>query len=167
MWLCQSDTYFFLPYPLLTHPSYSLPIFMEQSGRARGWEERGGWSGKPGRGITNWNILSFSLPLFYFKHTISTTYLMFCLFACQTAKEEEEKVEDGMWEETFKSHSDSKPNGKSYSYSHFSLIFSAIISAYVSEEVLVKKVTSCFHICTGTMKFSRLYPPMGELHVRK
>lgn len=33
------------------------------------------------------------------------------VFVCQTAKEEEEKVEEGMWEETFKSHSDSKPNG--------------------------------------------------------
>uniref|UniRef100_A0A3Q3EKV2 Glucosidase II alpha subunit b n=1 Tax=Labrus bergylta TaxID=56723 RepID=A0A3Q3EKV2_9LABR len=36
------------------------------------------------------------------------------LFACQKAKEEEEeKEEEGMWEETFKSHSDGKPNGPS------------------------------------------------------
>ncbi len=34
------------------------------------------------------------------------------MLTCQTAKEEEEKVEEGMWEETFKSHADSKPNGK-------------------------------------------------------
>lgn len=30
---------------------------------------------------------------------------------CQTVKEEEEKEEDGMWEETFKTFLDSKPNG--------------------------------------------------------
>uniref|UniRef100_A0A7N6AEV6 Neutral alpha-glucosidase AB n=2 Tax=Anabas testudineus TaxID=64144 RepID=A0A7N6AEV6_ANATE len=47
--------------------------------------------------------------------------LLFSLFACQTAKEEEEKVEDGMWEETFKSHSDSKPNGPSAVSLDFSL----------------------------------------------
>uniref|UniRef100_A0AAQ5ZFN6 Glycoside hydrolase family 31 N-terminal domain-containing protein n=1 Tax=Amphiprion ocellaris TaxID=80972 RepID=A0AAQ5ZFN6_AMPOC len=38
-----------------------------------------------------------------------------------TTKEEEEKVEDGMWEETFKSHSDSKPNGPSAISLDFSL----------------------------------------------
>ncbi|TKS72276.1 Neutral alpha-glucosidase AB [Collichthys lucidus] len=48
--------------------------------------------------------------------------LNFCsLFGCQTAKEEEEKVEDGMWEETFKSHSDGKPNGPSAISLDFSL----------------------------------------------
>uniref|UniRef100_A0A8C4ESP1 Glucosidase II alpha subunit b n=1 Tax=Dicentrarchus labrax TaxID=13489 RepID=A0A8C4ESP1_DICLA len=36
-------------------------------------------------------------------------------------KEEEEKVEDGMWEETFKSHSDGKPNGPSAISLDFSL----------------------------------------------
>uniref|UniRef100_A0A8C9ZHG4 Glucosidase II alpha subunit n=1 Tax=Sander lucioperca TaxID=283035 RepID=A0A8C9ZHG4_SANLU len=35
--------------------------------------------------------------------------------------QEEEKVEDGMWEETFKSHSDSKPNGPSAVSLDFSL----------------------------------------------
>ncbi|CAB1455050.1 unnamed protein product [Pleuronectes platessa] len=43
----------------------------------------------------------------------------------ETAKEEkeaeEEKVEDGMWEETFKSHSDGKPNGPSAVSLDFSL----------------------------------------------
>uniref|UniRef100_A0A8C4ELN4 Glucosidase II alpha subunit b n=1 Tax=Dicentrarchus labrax TaxID=13489 RepID=A0A8C4ELN4_DICLA len=39
----------------------------------------------------------------------------------ETAKEEEEKVEDGMWEETFKSHSDGKPNGPSAISLDFSL----------------------------------------------
>ncbi|XP_056135178.1 neutral alpha-glucosidase AB isoform X4 [Lampris incognitus] len=39
----------------------------------------------------------------------------------QTAKDDEEKVEDGMWEETFKSHSDSKPNGPSSISLDFSL----------------------------------------------
>uniref|UniRef100_A0A8C2XB07 Glucosidase II alpha subunit n=1 Tax=Cyclopterus lumpus TaxID=8103 RepID=A0A8C2XB07_CYCLU len=39
----------------------------------------------------------------------------------EKAKEEEEKVEDGMWEETFKSHSDSKPNGPSAISLDFSL----------------------------------------------
>uniref|UniRef100_A0A8C4ESV7 Glucosidase II alpha subunit b n=2 Tax=Dicentrarchus labrax TaxID=13489 RepID=A0A8C4ESV7_DICLA len=39
----------------------------------------------------------------------------------RTAKEEEEKVEDGMWEETFKSHSDGKPNGPSAISLDFSL----------------------------------------------
>uniref|UniRef100_A0A3Q1BD83 Glycoside hydrolase family 31 N-terminal domain-containing protein n=1 Tax=Amphiprion ocellaris TaxID=80972 RepID=A0A3Q1BD83_AMPOC len=39
----------------------------------------------------------------------------------ETTKEEEEKVEDGMWEETFKSHSDSKPNGPSAISLDFSL----------------------------------------------
>ncbi|XP_054890279.1 neutral alpha-glucosidase AB isoform X1 [Poeciliopsis prolifica] len=39
----------------------------------------------------------------------------------ETAKEEEEKVEDGMWEETFKSHTDSKPNGPSAVSLDFSL----------------------------------------------
>lgn len=34
----------------------------------------------------------------------------------QTAKEEEEKEDDGMWEETFKTFVDSKPNGKSLLY---------------------------------------------------
>lgn len=43
--------------------------------------------------------------------------LLFSLFARQAAKEEEEKVEDGMWEETFKSHTDGKPNGRSSSLS--------------------------------------------------
>uniref|UniRef100_A0A8C6KRN9 Glucosidase II alpha subunit n=1 Tax=Nothobranchius furzeri TaxID=105023 RepID=A0A8C6KRN9_NOTFU len=38
-----------------------------------------------------------------------------------TTKEEEEKVEEGMWEETFKSHSDSKPNGPSAVSLDFSL----------------------------------------------
>uniref|UniRef100_A0A672J470 Neutral alpha-glucosidase AB n=1 Tax=Salarias fasciatus TaxID=181472 RepID=A0A672J470_SALFA len=38
-----------------------------------------------------------------------------------TTKEEEEKVEDGMWEETFKSHSDGKPNGPSAISLDFSL----------------------------------------------
>ena len=32
-------------------------------------------------------------------------------FPSQGANAEEEKVEDGMWEETFKSHTDAKPNG--------------------------------------------------------
>uniref|UniRef100_H2LBW7 Neutral alpha-glucosidase AB n=1 Tax=Oryzias latipes TaxID=8090 RepID=H2LBW7_ORYLA len=35
------------------------------------------------------------------------------VFDFQATKEEEEKAEEGMWEETFKSHSDSKPNGPS------------------------------------------------------
>lgn len=39
----------------------------------------------------------------------------------ETKKEEEEKVEDGMWEETFKSHTDSKPNGPSAVSLDFSL----------------------------------------------
>ncbi|XP_015240151.1 PREDICTED: neutral alpha-glucosidase AB isoform X4 [Cyprinodon variegatus] len=39
----------------------------------------------------------------------------------ETTKEEEEKVEDGMWEETFKSHTDSKPNGPSAVSLDFSL----------------------------------------------
>nr|XP_015802455.2 neutral alpha-glucosidase AB isoform X5 [Nothobranchius furzeri] len=39
----------------------------------------------------------------------------------ETTKEEEEKVEEGMWEETFKSHSDSKPNGPSAVSLDFSL----------------------------------------------
>uniref|UniRef100_A0A3B5KPZ2 Glucosidase II alpha subunit b n=1 Tax=Xiphophorus couchianus TaxID=32473 RepID=A0A3B5KPZ2_9TELE len=39
----------------------------------------------------------------------------------RTAKEEEEKVEDGMWEETFKSHTDSKPSGPSAISLDFSL----------------------------------------------
>uniref|UniRef100_A0A672J3H4 Neutral alpha-glucosidase AB n=1 Tax=Salarias fasciatus TaxID=181472 RepID=A0A672J3H4_SALFA len=39
----------------------------------------------------------------------------------RTTKEEEEKVEDGMWEETFKSHSDGKPNGPSAISLDFSL----------------------------------------------
>ncbi|XP_014903252.1 neutral alpha-glucosidase AB isoform X1 [Poecilia latipinna] len=39
----------------------------------------------------------------------------------ETAKEEEEKVEDGMWEETFKSHTDSKPSGPSAVSLDFSL----------------------------------------------
>ncbi|XP_056135833.1 neutral alpha-glucosidase AB isoform X5 [Lampris incognitus] len=39
----------------------------------------------------------------------------------ETAKDDEEKVEDGMWEETFKSHSDSKPNGPSSISLDFSL----------------------------------------------
>uniref|UniRef100_A0A672J4Z0 Uncharacterized protein n=1 Tax=Salarias fasciatus TaxID=181472 RepID=A0A672J4Z0_SALFA len=39
----------------------------------------------------------------------------------ETTKEEEEKVEDGMWEETFKSHSDGKPNGPSAISLDFSL----------------------------------------------
>uniref|UniRef100_A0A8D3DCI1 Glucosidase II alpha subunit b n=1 Tax=Scophthalmus maximus TaxID=52904 RepID=A0A8D3DCI1_SCOMX len=39
----------------------------------------------------------------------------------ETAKEEEEKVEEGMWEETFKSHSDGKPNGPSSVSLDFSL----------------------------------------------
>uniref|UniRef100_A0A667WLH2 Glucosidase II alpha subunit n=1 Tax=Myripristis murdjan TaxID=586833 RepID=A0A667WLH2_9TELE len=48
------------------------------------------------------------------------------LFHCspvlyQAVNEEEEKVEDGMWEETFKSHSDSKPNGPSAVSLDFSL----------------------------------------------
>uniref|UniRef100_G3Q055 Glucosidase II alpha subunit b n=1 Tax=Gasterosteus aculeatus aculeatus TaxID=481459 RepID=G3Q055_GASAC len=42
----------------------------------------------------------------------------FCLY--KILKEEEEKV-DGMWEETFKSHSDSKPNGPSAISLDFSL----------------------------------------------
>jgi len=43
---------------------------------------------------------------------------LFFLSACQKAKEEEEeeKVEAGMWEETFKSHSDSKPNGNHFNW---------------------------------------------------
>uniref|UniRef100_A0A1A8SMD4 Glucosidase, alpha, neutral AB n=1 Tax=Nothobranchius rachovii TaxID=451742 RepID=A0A1A8SMD4_9TELE len=39
----------------------------------------------------------------------------------ETTKEEEEKVEEGMWEETFKSHADSKPNGPSAVSLDFSL----------------------------------------------
>uniref|UniRef100_A0A3Q2NRX6 Glucosidase II alpha subunit n=1 Tax=Fundulus heteroclitus TaxID=8078 RepID=A0A3Q2NRX6_FUNHE len=39
----------------------------------------------------------------------------------ENTKEEEEKVEDGMWEETFKSHTDSKPNGPSAVSLDFSL----------------------------------------------
>ncbi|XP_024139252.1 neutral alpha-glucosidase AB isoform X3 [Oryzias melastigma] len=39
----------------------------------------------------------------------------------ETTKEEEEKAEEGMWEETFKSHSDSKPNGPSSISLDFSL----------------------------------------------
>uniref|UniRef100_A0A671WGQ9 Glucosidase II alpha subunit n=1 Tax=Sparus aurata TaxID=8175 RepID=A0A671WGQ9_SPAAU len=39
----------------------------------------------------------------------------------ETAKEEEEKVEDGMWEESFKSHADSKPSGPSAVSLDFSL----------------------------------------------
>ncbi|XP_029917217.1 neutral alpha-glucosidase AB isoform X3 [Myripristis murdjan] len=39
----------------------------------------------------------------------------------EAVNEEEEKVEDGMWEETFKSHSDSKPNGPSAVSLDFSL----------------------------------------------
>uniref|UniRef100_A0A8C8DYL4 Glucosidase II alpha subunit b n=1 Tax=Oryzias sinensis TaxID=183150 RepID=A0A8C8DYL4_9TELE len=41
--------------------------------------------------------------------------------ADQATKEEEEKAEEGMWEETFKSHSDSKPNGPSSISLDFSL----------------------------------------------
>ncbi|XP_034453753.1 neutral alpha-glucosidase AB isoform X1 [Hippoglossus hippoglossus] len=41
--------------------------------------------------------------------------------AKEEEKEEEEKVEDGMWEETFKSHSDGKPNGPSAVSLDFSL----------------------------------------------
>ncbi|KAM4622089.1 neutral alpha-glucosidase AB isoform 5-T5 [Polymixia lowei] len=39
----------------------------------------------------------------------------------EAVKEEEDKVEDGMWEETFKSHTDSKPNGPSSISLDFSL----------------------------------------------
>ncbi|XP_047208904.1 neutral alpha-glucosidase AB isoform X4 [Girardinichthys multiradiatus] len=39
----------------------------------------------------------------------------------ETTTEEEEKVEDGMWEETFKSHTDTKPNGPSAISLDFSL----------------------------------------------
>ncbi|KAF7661004.1 hypothetical protein LDENG_00270350 [Lucifuga dentata] len=39
----------------------------------------------------------------------------------EAANEEEDKAEDGMWEETFKSHSDSKPNGPSAVSLDFSL----------------------------------------------
>uniref|UniRef100_A0A3P9I987 Glucosidase, alpha; neutral AB n=1 Tax=Oryzias latipes TaxID=8090 RepID=A0A3P9I987_ORYLA len=39
----------------------------------------------------------------------------------EATKEEEEKAEEGMWEETFKSHSDSKPNGPSSISLDFSL----------------------------------------------
>uniref|UniRef100_A0A4W6F6N1 Glucosidase II alpha subunit n=1 Tax=Lates calcarifer TaxID=8187 RepID=A0A4W6F6N1_LATCA len=50
-------------------------------------------------------------------------------------KEEEEKVEDVMWEETFKSHSDSKPNGPSAVSLDFSLpgvehVYVATTSSY-------------------------------------
>uniref|UniRef100_A0A7N8X543 Glucosidase II alpha subunit b n=1 Tax=Mastacembelus armatus TaxID=205130 RepID=A0A7N8X543_9TELE len=48
-------------------------------------------------------------------------YIFLLHVCCQTAKEEEEKVEDGMWEETFKSHTDSKPNGPSAVSLDFSL----------------------------------------------
>lgn len=61
------------------------------------------------------------LPLtFPFSTPFLQSWLVFLLwlFGCspflyQAVNEEEEKVEDGMWEETFKSHSDSKPNGES------------------------------------------------------
>uniref|UniRef100_A0A8C7Z8X6 Glucosidase II alpha subunit b n=1 Tax=Oryzias sinensis TaxID=183150 RepID=A0A8C7Z8X6_9TELE len=43
------------------------------------------------------------------------------VFDFQATKEEEEKAEEGMWEETFKSHSDSKPNGPSSISLDFSL----------------------------------------------
>lgn len=47
--------------------SSPLPPFlvsMEQSGRPRGREERGDWSGKSGRGTTPWNTFSLSLFLY-------------------------------------------------------------------------------------------------------
>uniref|UniRef100_A0A672YYU2 Neutral alpha-glucosidase AB n=1 Tax=Sphaeramia orbicularis TaxID=375764 RepID=A0A672YYU2_9TELE len=52
------------------------------------------------------------------KRPLYVTVLPLCF---QTGKEEEEKVEDGMWEETFKSHSDSKPHGPSAISLDFSL----------------------------------------------
>lgn len=53
-----------------------------------------------------------SLHNLYIKSSLPCSLCgCFVLFVWQAAKEEEEKVEDGMWEETFKSHSDSKPNG--------------------------------------------------------
>lgn len=51
----------------------------------------------------------------------------------QAAKEEEEKDEDGMWEETFKTFADSKPNGAS----HLELTI-------VQQSIMVARSDSCY-----------------------
>uniref|UniRef100_A0A665XEC8 Glucosidase, alpha; neutral AB n=1 Tax=Echeneis naucrates TaxID=173247 RepID=A0A665XEC8_ECHNA len=68
--------------------------------------------------------LSCILKMHFFKFIFlppSHCKCLIFLFACQAENVDEEKVEDGMWEETFKSHTDSKPNGPSAVSLDFSL----------------------------------------------
>lgn len=101
--LCQSDTCFFFRHPLSPLPPFFVPWCSQADPEAEKKEEA-----DPANQA---EVLHTKTHFF----SSSCLYLNICLFKfcslCQTANEEEEKEDDGMWEETFKTFLDSKPNG--------------------------------------------------------
>lgn len=77
----------------------------------------------------------------------------------QTAKDEEEKDEEGMWEETFKTFADSKPNGASQlelTSLQLSVMFARSESDYLVITLLISYLPVTFVCCTHITSQVRL-----------